>query len=219
LVRAADQLSIPIKERSLQIFGDEKRLDALADSALMRDDRLPWAALNCHQVVEPLGWQRRSTNTGAVIVWENAATWDSYQRWNARSGQFSAVIYGQGNCFAERAAFLHETFRELGGSQTVFYFGDLDASGLKIPARASQKALAMGLPKVEPHTPSYQRRLRFAGLKTKGNPDDPARREDYGWLASLAATAWEALGADYRLAQEHVGWNELSRSVTSTELP
>src|SRR5487761_2005073 len=31
---------VPIKERSLQLFDDEKRLDVLADSALFRDGRL-----------------------------------------------------------------------------------------------------------------------------------------------------------------------------------
>lgn len=211
LKKGAQQTPIPIKERSLQIFGDEKRLDALADSALIRDDRLPWAALDCYHVVEPLGWRRGPTNTGSVIVLENAATWDSFRRWNAERKLFSAVINGQGNRFAERVTFLHEVFRELGGPQTIFYFGDLDAAGLKIPVRASRKARQEGLPGVEPHLPSYELLLACANRKTKGNPDDPARQEDYAWLGPLAQTAWQTLGEDQRLAQEHVGWDILSR--------
>ncbi|HEY1172612.1 MAG TPA: Wadjet anti-phage system protein JetD domain-containing protein [Verrucomicrobiae bacterium] len=203
--------SIPIKERSFALFGDEKRLDALIGGALIRKDRLSLSALQCHPVIEPLGWQRGPTNTGSIIVLENAATWDSYRRWNAQTHQFSAVIYGQGNCFAERTEFLHEIFRELGSAQRVFYFGDLDAAGLKIPQRANQKAQQAGLPKIEPHLPSYRWLLDQAQHKTLAKEDDPAKHQDFNWLGELAEEAWHAIATTHRLAQEIIGWEFLSK--------
>lgn len=216
LTKSADQLSVPIKERSLQIFGDEKRLDGLLGGALFQEGRLSLETLSCYVVTEPLGWQRGPTNTGSVIVLENTATWDSFRRCNEHQHLFSAVIYGQGNCFAERVLFLTEIFRELGAPQKVFYFGDLDASGLKIPARASQKAIKAGLPPVQPHLPSYRMLLAQSERKTAANEADPARREDFDWLGELAEEAWLALGSEYRLAQERVGWELLGKTGLKT---
>lgn len=212
LTNSASQSAVPIKERSLQIFGDEKRLDSLLGGALFRENRLRLEQLNCYVVTEPLGWQRGPSNTGSVIVLENAATWDSYRRWNGQKHAFSAVIYGQGNCFAERVLFLDELFRELGCPQKVFYFGDLDAAGLKIPARASQKALKTGLPPIQPHLPSYRMLLGQSERKTVANEDDPVRREDFDWLGELAEEAWQTIGSEYRLAQEWIGWGLLQKS-------
>ena len=45
---------IPIKERSLEIFGDEKRLDALRTTILFSEGRLTLEQLCCFAVAEPL---------------------------------------------------------------------------------------------------------------------------------------------------------------------
>jgi hypothetical protein len=86
---------VPLKERSLQIFGDEKRLDALIQSSsLFQPGRLTLDQLRCFLVVEPLAWERGPTPDGPVLVIENSATWYSYCRWNRDRGYFSAVVYG-----------------------------------------------------------------------------------------------------------------------------
>jgi hypothetical protein len=201
---------VPIKERSLELFGFEKRLDTLADSALFGEGRLSLEQLRCFVVAEPLGWQRGPANQGPLLVLENAATWDSFRRWNDAHPFFSAVVYGQGNCFVDRVPFLTEIFRELGGSRPVFYFGDLDGSGLRIPARASRATQRLGLPPVEPYLDAYRALLSLAAHATKANEDDPLRREDADWLGPLAEEAWRILEHDQRLAQEWVGWEYLS---------
>src|SRR6266705_6309959 len=99
--RNSQRQIVPIKERSLQIFGDEKRLDLLLGSAIFRPDRLSLDLLKCEIIGEPFGWKRGATNTGKILVVENAATWHSYSRWNAQTKQFSAVVYGCSNRFAE----------------------------------------------------------------------------------------------------------------------
>ena len=202
---------VPIKERSLQIFGEEKRLDSLLASALFRPGRLDLRAdLRCELIGVPLAWRRGPATAAAqpVLVIENAATWHSYCRWNETAGHFSAVVYGDGNRFMDGIAFLAEIFRELGGNRPVRYFGDLDPHGLRIPQIASARALAMGLPAVEADAWSYGELLRIG----QGQPaeTDPAAGALCDWLGEWAEPARELFAKGQRLAQEHVGWERLS---------
>ncbi len=204
---------VPIKERSLQIFGDEKRLDMLADSVLFREGRLSLSQLGCEIVAEPLGWKRGpvAANTGAVIVLENAATWHSYDRWNRASPQFSAVVYGGGNRFVDAVGFLNEIFRELGGPRRVFYFGDLDSAGLRIARRASERAQRLGLPPIEPHVWSYRELLKFNSADAVVEEDDVLSDADLAWIGDLVESVRPLLASRRRLAQEHIGWEYLFR--------
>jgi len=204
---------VPIKERSLQIFGDEKRLDLLTDSALFRDGRLSLAQLRCEVVAEPLAWKRgpAAANGQPVIVLENAATWHSYDCWNQVTAQFSAVIYGGGNRFVDGVGFLAEIFRELGGPRPVFYFGDLDVAGLAIPQRASQRAQGLGLPLVRPHLWSYRQLLSFGADLGHLSEDGLSLADPVLclWLEEIAPSAQALLAKRRRLAQEHLGWEFL----------
>lgn len=213
---------VPIKERSLEIFGDEKRLDTLGpDAALFRSDRypdrLPWESLAVIEVREPLAWKRgpdRATDQ-PILVLENAATWHSYDRWNARHAVFSAVVYGGGNRFRDSVEFLAEIFRELGGPRRVWYFGDLDPAGLSIPRVASERAVARGLPPIEPHGWSYRQLLRLS-REIADNPEAECaslelNEADLAWL-TLPELRREVVGllrSGRRLAQEHLGWRQL----------
>ncbi len=204
---------VPIKERSLQLFGDEKRLDVLADSVLFRGGRLTLAQLRCEIVAEPLAWKRGPAEAAdkPVIVLENAATWHSYARWNQATAQFSAVIYGGGNRFVDGVGFFAEVFRELGGARRVFYFGDLDAAGLAIPQRASRRAKELGLSTIEPHLWSYRQLLGLANKATPTFCHMQAVSELCAWLGDLSGEADVILSNGNRIAQEHLGWDYLKQ--------
>jgi hypothetical protein len=196
---------VPIKERSLQIFGDEKRLDLVAATILFREDRLTLDHLRCFVVAEPLGWRRGPQSAGPVLVLENAATWDSFCRWNDRVGWFSAVVYGGGNRFAESVGFLAEIFREIGGVRSVRYFGDLDPAGLRIPQRASVRALRAGLPGAAAYHACYRWLLRTAGDRSVcADTEETAQRDECDWLGENADGAWAVLSRGHRVAQEHL---------------
>ncbi|MCW5557449.1 MAG: hypothetical protein KIT22_06425 [Verrucomicrobiae bacterium] len=205
----ADKPLVPIKERSLEVLGDEKRLDVLRGSSLFRSDRLDLERhLRCQIVGEPLGWKRGPQNTGRVLIIENAATWHSYCRWNEVVREFSALVYGRGLQAAQSTRYLGDILAEIPGPQQIFYFGDLDPPGLQIPQQAS--AYALGLPPLQSHRTSY-RWLLDLGLE-RSSPwegSEPARREDCDWLGDLADEAWTLLSAGRRLAQEHIGWEFL----------
>lgn len=205
------KLLVPIKERSLDIFGDEKRLDELyRGSALFDEGRLTLMALRCFVVPEPLPWARGPDPTKPLIVLENVATWDSYRRWNQQHALFGAVVYGGGDRFREGVQYLATIFAELDGEREVFYFGDLDGAGLRIPRCASDRAVAAGLPPIQPHLWSYRELLRKAPVVTTDNdlPTDEMDR-DCAWLKDLAEPARSIIRSGQRLAQEHVGWEFL----------
>jgi hypothetical protein len=199
---------VPIKERSLEIFGDEKRLDALVASALFRDGRLDEKRdFRCESIGVPLAWKRGPSPAAAqpLIVIENAATWHSYCRWN--TDRFSAVVYGDGNRFFDGVRYLPDLFNELAGPRRILYFGDLDPQGLVIPQEASTRARSLGLPPVEPHLWSYRQLLKLGHAQPwEGDPVPPTLCD---WLADCAEPARQLFATGQRLAQEHVGWEFL----------
>jgi hypothetical protein len=209
--RTARRLMVPIKERSLQIFGDEKRLDYLLDSVLFREGRLSLDMLACEIVGQPFGWKRGPIDTGKILVVENAATWHSYARWNSEKQLFSSVIYGCGNCFLENIRHLADILAEFPSPQRIFYFGDLDYQGLRIPIEASKRAIKIDLPIIEPDLWSYGHLLKIGKPQEVEYdlPETPALGR-YEWLAHLAEPAHAILNSGNRLAQEHIGFEFLN---------
>ncbi len=208
---------VPIKERSLDLFGDEKRLDQLVrSSALFGDARLTPETLRCLIVPEPLPWAAGLDSSGPLLVIENAATWYSYSRWNAQTEEFSAVVYGCGNRFMDSVTYLAEIFKTLGGVRRVFYFGDLDPQGLLIPQEASSRAQAVGLPQVEPHLWSYRQLLTVVNPQRQRYEGEPPPSTLCDWLWDHAEPARQLFAAGQRLAQEHIGW-EFLQTKAGTE--
>jgi len=203
---------VPIKERSLKIFGDEKRLDSLLNTSLFRPERLDLRKdFRCELVGEPLPWKRGPVEAAhqPIIVIENAATWHSYCRWNAEQKLFSAVIYGCGNRFVDGIRYLGDVFSELGGPRRIFYFGDLDPQGLLIPQEASSRAQAAGWSAIEAHEWSYRQLLTLGAGRGQPWEGEPASSTLCDWLGDCAEPVRTLFNAGERLAQEHVGWEFL----------
>ncbi|MEO8426740.1 MAG: Wadjet anti-phage system protein JetD domain-containing protein [Verrucomicrobiota bacterium] len=214
-----ERVMVPIKERSLKIFGDEKRLDLLLSSTLFRQDRLNLMKdLRCEVIGVPLAWKRGPSRASAqpLIVLENAATWHSYCRWNNDRNLFSAVVYGDGNRFADGIRYLADVFYELGGPRRVLYFGDLDQQGLVIPQEASCRAHSLGFPAVEPHLWSYRHLLTLGAGHGQPWESEPPSATLCDWLQTLAEPARHLFAIGHRLAQEHIGW-EFLRGVNGSD--
>ncbi|MGB7792899.1 MAG: SbcC/MukB-like Walker B domain-containing protein [Terrimicrobiaceae bacterium] len=201
---------VPAKERSLTIFGNEKRLDALRGTALFRADQLSLDVLRCESVAEPLGWKRGPQQTGQFLVLENAATFHSFARWNAKAARFSAVIYGGGYRFVDSVAFLPEIAAETGDVERVLYFGDLDPEGLRIPHLAGNRASTSRLPPVEPFLPAYKYLFALPDTCRFHVPEEDATEDHTAWLGDLAGEAIVLFRARQRIAQEWLGWESLS---------
>ncbi|MSU61471.1 MAG: hypothetical protein EXS31_03595 [Pedosphaera sp.] len=218
-IQKARDVSVPIKERSLEIFGDEKRLDILfASSALFGEGRLTLEQFRCYVVAEPLAWIRGAAPAGPVIVLENLATWSSYSAWDSEQRLFSAIVYGGGIRLINSVLMLPDMFREVGGTRRVLYFGDLDSMGLRIPRVASARAQAANLPAIEPDFWSYTKLLHVAKACPKPFNADCVdfTDEDFAWLGPLADQARAVVSSGKRLPQELLGW-EVLRSQKRTD--
>ncbi|BEL12857.1 hypothetical protein Q0Z83_110480 [Actinoplanes sichuanensis] len=135
------------EERSLHIFGDEKRLAHLTDGALFAPGRLTLQDLACDA---PAGHLRvaRFASTGPVLVVENKATFDS--AWRAlraiAESPYAAILFGSGDAVGP---LVHDLamLNELVGVRptTCFYAGDVDIAGIEAAHLFTTKAAAVGL--------------------------------------------------------------------------
>ncbi|MBL9100180.1 MAG: hypothetical protein JNL82_04425 [Myxococcales bacterium] len=203
---------VPLRERSVELLGDEKRLDVLLRSRLFRSIGLGPEILRAREVPVPIVWEPGPDDTDAtsILVLENLHTYDSFRRWNAREGAHLAVVYGGGKAFAGMLDDLGRIVVDL-GAFAIHYFGDLDAEGLYIAAAAARalgelplvaaerwydlllaRGAGLELPDIEPSTPE------FALLWLPERLRDPVR---------------QLLAAGRRLPQELVGWEQLRTST------
>ncbi len=205
---------VPIKERSAELFGQEKRLDTLKDGALFLPGRLTLEALRCFVVAPPLVWEPLPASTALrpLLVLENHGTFHSFARWNRAAAAYAAVIYGAGDAFKTLAPSLAFTLGAMAWDGRTLYFGDLDAEGLTIPLVARHSFRAAGLSDPIAHVGCYQQLLlRAADVELPRAaepmelpPDVPA------WLGDeLAAKVGTWFMRGTRIPQELVGWEVL----------
>ena len=137
------------RERSLELFGHEKRIDALVRGRLFGPGRLNLGLLRCWWAAPPIAWKALG-GVGPVVVSENAAGYHAIAV--AYAGRAKAVAYGAGGAFAQSVASLSE----IGHVHRVSYIGDLDAQGVAIPQRAAAAAQAVGLPAPAPDLAQWE---------------------------------------------------------------
>lgn len=208
----AARCMVPVKERSVELFGDEKKLDDLRGGALFRSGRLSLGLLRCFQVSPPLVWERGpSVTPQPIIIIENHSTWHSFVRCNKDTGKWAAVCYGSGDCFESSAPSLAEVVKQSLWDGSLLYFGDLDPKGLLIPQRAMQAAVTSGLPSIEPARAYYElllNRAKIVALPVGERMVLTAESETWlGASFSEGVQAWFEKGV--RIPQELVGYEQL----------
>lgn len=205
---------VPIEERSLALFGHEKRLDVLRrNRRLFGPGRLSLELLRARPFAPPFSYRRVGTGPIALVL-ENVATFRSVLATLPADGPVGLVIFGGGSSFAASVCYLAELAAEGPASfiREVRYFGDLDRRGLAIPIAADTAAREAGLPPVQPAVGLWQRLLELG--RRVGHPRVDPRVADQlvEWLpSSLRPSAKEILVSGQRLAQEAVGTTILAR--------
>ncbi|WP_433205336.1 Wadjet anti-phage system protein JetD domain-containing protein [Dactylosporangium sp. CS-047395] len=199
--RGRDTDVLPLRERSLELFGYEKRLDALICTSLFGPDRLTLRMLRTFRARPPLP-VRRVGDGPILLVVENADTFDSLrQGLTATSTAVGHIAWGAGAAFEASVLGIGE----LDGVHDVAYFGDFDADGLRIPASAAATAAIEGLPAIRPARGLY--RLLFErGITQPGQAplSEPRAAELAAWLGEHAAVARRLLASAVRIPQESV---------------
>jgi hypothetical protein len=204
----SERAIVPLRERSLQLFGDEKRLEALISSQVFREGRLSLDVVRCRAVHPPFVFQPVGPGPDALVI-ENHHTFASLADVLPADGSVGTLVYGAGGHFKGSVTYLADLPAQ---PRRVIYFGDLDVDGLDIPAYANGIAAAAALPPIEPATELYRLLLEH-GLPAATAPVSAHRaRELCAWLPrELRGASVTLLTRGERLAQEAVGMELLAQ--------
>ena len=213
---SADPMVVPVRERSLEILGDEKAIDRMERTSLFSAGRLSLALLRCRRASPRFVWERVGPGDILLVV-ENSDTFDSLvgalrHPAGERVGPHRVGLVGWGAGAGFEASV--RSIVDLPVAE-VRYFGDLDEPGLRTPAAAAATARGVGLPRIGPASGLYDALLRL------GRPQPGQTRVAAGAAASLSAwlaerhrgASEELLRSGCRIAQEAVGAAYLYRQV------
>jgi hypothetical protein len=211
LHRHRDELIVPLRERSLDIFGHEKVLDRLLGTSLFGPGRLTLTLLRTCRAIVPFTSAPIGDGCMLLIV-ENSDTYDSILRALTNRSDHRVGIVGWGAGAAFEASVL--SIPQFGRPVTdVAYFGDLDEKGLRIPTNAAALAQRAGLPVLRPAIGLYAALCRLATPQSGQRKVQPATATTItAWLGPAHwKQAIQHLVAGERLAQEAVGLTHLLR--------
>lgn len=199
---AAQRPVVPLRERSVQLFGDEKRLGALlADPRVFGPGRLTLDLLRTHRTSPPFISRACSANRSDALIVEN---WDTFVTLAEHGPPVGTVLYGAG---AHVTAALPSLIVE--PPSALWYFGDVDVAGLTMAARADTTARELDLPPVRPAKALYRLLLEHGVPQPTGTRHRSSETLDAAsrWLddEELEAGVRTLLEGDHRLAQEQVG--------------
>ncbi|WP_222844636.1 Wadjet anti-phage system protein JetD domain-containing protein [Saccharomonospora sp. CUA-673] len=200
---------VPMRERSLEIFGDEKRLDSLIATTLFAPGRLRLDTLHTERIPPPLAYERLGGGNTLLVI-ENSDTFETITTLlEANPGNIGYVAFGGGHAFEASAA----RVARLTGVRDIAYYGDLDDDGLTIPQRANATTLASGLPPIRPAHGLYRLLLQHSDQRPAPKPVDQLDAERrVAWLPStLRPQAANVLISGTRLPQEATGMALLRR--------
>ena len=176
-VRGRTPVPAPARERSLQIFGDEKRLDDLRKGEpSLFEGRVPLADLHCYPVAPPLPHETppKQMPGRPILVLENYHSWDSFRRWNREAALYAAIAYGGGNAFRQGRGQPRRPGRRRAGGGVPCTLGDLDPAGARIliggqPAAAVRGAGGAAAPSRPLRVAA---RARAAGVPWSARPEN-----------------------------------------------
>jgi hypothetical protein len=200
---------VPLRERSLQLTGDEKMLDTVSRGRLFTPGRLSLELLSAARVSPPL--IRQEVGTGPVLLLvENYATYHSLTATLPADGEAGAIIYSAGNTLGVVLTAIADRGER---PEALAYFGDLDVRGLEIAAAGARLAAELGLPPLNPAEWLYRLLLDHGRPAPASTYPGPAKaRAAVTWLpAVLRDPVLDVLIAGNRLAQEAVGQELLTR--------
>ncbi len=204
-----DRRLVPVRERSLEVFGDEKQLETLLLGRLFGPGRLTldllWAESCWPEVVESVA------GPGADwLIVENYTTYVSVSRAAQRVGYPDRVIWGSGNQIGTRLASLALAGRR---PSRAWYFGDVDTGGFKVARTAVTRAGELGLGGLSPAWGLYRLALEHGTPRATDTARAGSRAQAWirSWLGDeLGPVCADIAGSGQRVVQEHAGTAALS---------
>lgn len=206
-----DQLIVPSRERSLEIFNNEKALDRLVGTALFGPGRLTLELLRCRRVVPRLHCESAGDGDLLLVV-ENSDTFDSLLTVLRGRDDHRVGLVGWGAGAGFEASVLSIVNIDAAITE-IKYFGDLDEKGLRVPMNAAALAASAGFPLVSPASALYGAMFQHATPQQGQRKLSHAVATDIAqWLSpDHQQDAIRLLVSGERMAQEAVGLSYLSR--------
>lgn len=200
---------VPIKERSLEIFGDEKALDAMRTGSSLFSGRLALAALGAFQVPLPLPYRQADAPGRPILVVENHNSFWSFGEWNHNAKRYAAVVYGAGEAFRSTGAALGQALKDVEG-EGAEYLGDLDPKGIRIPQDFNRTS-APDEPRVRPALDLYRWLLHNGRRREKPECVNAENLLATNWLgAVLGAELTSIWQQGLWIPQEGLGYEQLA---------
>lgn len=204
---------VPVNERSLDIFDDEKRLaQIIRTDGTLFGGRLHAADLGCFVTALPMPYETPSSAISGrpILIVENKDTYFSFVRWNETTNQWSAVAYaggGHAKGIAYDDSSYLDTITERTGADGIIYFGDVDARGLNIAAGMASRR-TRGSP-VLPAIPFYEW-LLANGRRAPHRSRETFNKEAMAWIGNdLSPTICRLIDSNQRIAQENFGYEAM----------
>lgn len=212
LRRQGSLIPVPLNERSMEIFGNEKKLQNLVTGDTLFAGRLRIEVIAAFHVSTPLPYRIANAPGKPLLVIENHHSYWSFGEWNLRSRRYAAVVYGSGHEFAKSGLGLDSVMRETSASGTE-YFGDFDVNGLAVPATFSAKKILHDGTKLCAAGQFYAWLLEHGTRQMHDDTNKPLRITlGVNWLPQhLQAAARALLEGGRRIAQESLGYETLIR--------
>lgn len=209
LRRRGTLLAVPIKERSLEIFGDEKRLDGMCAGDSLFGGRLPLSTLGCFRVPQPLPYRLADAPGKPVLVVENHNSFWSFGEWNHTAKRYAAIVYGSGEAFRLTGRALRQVLHEVSGVGAL-YLGDVDPKGIGIPLDFN-RAAAADEPKVTPALEWYAWLLANGHQRERPECQSADGEAAASWVGpDVGAAIAELWRAGRWIPQEALGFEQLS---------
>lgn len=197
--------ALPLRYRSAEIFGDEKRLEALARTSLFDADRLSLDLLGAVRRAAPLPAAIVGNGPDLLIVENSDTYWAAVDVLRELTNQpIGRIAWGSGQTFPAQISTLAVDVAGRGPlTGRCWYWGDLDPAGLRIAAAAHAEGLASGVAPVLPAADLWAamsvRPVQHAGTV------DWSKAEGRNWLGD---ELWDRITsvreAKGRVAQEAV---------------
>lgn len=146
LVQGTFNTLAPLKYRSLQLTGHEKRLQGLRNGRCFYPGRLSLELLGCFEDVPPLPTIQVSDRP-RLIIFENAGPYAVARQVlsNMPDPPYGHVGYAEGRVATVSIKYLKSLPTAL---EAIHYVGDLDAHGLDIALKVQAESRNCGLPTV-----------------------------------------------------------------------
>lgn len=222
-VRDRSVCSVPTRERSLQVFGDEKRLDQLRKGgSSLFEGRVSLDDLKCYPVAPPLPYEipEKPAPGRTILVLENYHSFDSFRRWNRKAALYAAVAYGAGNAFRQGAGNLDDVVERVDAEGAV-YVGDLDPAGVEILIGVNTRRQEEGREALRPHRGLYRWLLEHGCRRPlEAEPgEELIQRLGETFPTDVVSALVELWSGRERVPQESFGLQQLGGGDAATASP